>query len=270
MRLSDVADARAALRAIPSDLPYPQWFKTGCAAIAAGLSIDDIDAWSSGASNYKDRQDIERTFRNITPEGGITPATLFHMAKQYGYQETEKHMLESCVSAPEKSRPSTKHTSLNPTKILNDITAACEPADSSHPYIEEKLGLPDGLLVYHGSLMIAGQNCDGSLVLTLRDLDGNPVGMQFIPLEGKKVFLPKVTLPSEACLVIGGSLATAEKAYIVEGIGQAWTAHQATRAPAVACCGKMRMLGVAKAIHRKHPRLLLVIVPDSENSHAAR
>lgn len=263
MEAPDMARARAALHSIPPDLPYDKWFKVGCSAIAAGLSINDIDTWSSSGSKYRGRQDVERTFRDIAPEGGTTAATLFYLAKKHGYQETEKHKLESCVSAPEKSHPPTKPSSPNPTKILNDIAAACEAADPSHPYIEEKLGLPDGLSVYRGSMTIASQNCDGALVLTLRDLDGNPVGMQFIPLEGKKVFLPKVTLPSEACLVIGGSLATAEKAYIVEGIGQAWAAHQATRAPAVVCCGKMRMPGVAKAIHAKHPRLLLVIVPDA-------
>jgi hypothetical protein len=40
--------------------------------------------------------------------------------------------------------------------------------------------LADGLRVYHGPLAIAGQPCDGSLVLPCRTLAGDLVSLQFI------------------------------------------------------------------------------------------
>jgi hypothetical protein len=258
------------LWAIPSDFPYPEWFKVLCAAKAEGLSIDDVDSWSSTGSNYKGRHDVERTFRNIKMDGGIGPGTLFYLAKQYGWEETANLNPERPLAVPVTRRFLKKEAAPNSSEILEDITACCEPATASHSYIQKKLGLPDSLLVYRGNKTVAGFNCNGALVLPLSDLDGTLVGVQFIPLKGEKVYPLGTKLPPEACLVIGGELADGGTVYIVEGIGQAWTAQQATKLPAVACCGKARMKGVAEAIHAKFPNLLLVIVPDAEKPHARR
>lgn len=268
MSLLDIGRALDALTVIPSDLPYPEWFKVGCAAIDAGLSIDDIDTWSSTSSNYKGRRDVEKTFRNITPGGGITRATLFHMANQYDYRLAGRNRLPLPPLAPKNSRLT--HPIPSRCEILADIAAHCGPANAAHPYIQQKKGLPSGLLVYKGPKTINGHDCNGALVLPLTDLDGNVVGVQFIPLKGEKVFPFGTKLPPEACLVIGGELANGGTVYIVEGIGQAWTVHQATGAPAVVCFGKARMAGVAKAIHGKHPNLRIIIVPDGNGeTHAA-
>jgi putative DNA primase/helicase len=66
---------------------------------------------------------------------------------------------------------------------------ACKPATADQEYIGRKRGLPDGLRVYRGPLTIAGQACAGSLVLPCSTLAGEVVSLQFIPTEGKKLFL---------------------------------------------------------------------------------
>jgi putative DNA primase/helicase len=269
MPFGDIARSRAALMSIPSELPYPEWFKILCAAKAAGLSIDDADAWSSTGSNYKDRPDVERTFRNITPDGGITEATLFHMEQQYAHQKIGKQRFKGSSPAPKNPHPSKKQSIPTPSTVLGDIAAKCEQATASHPYIQKKLGLHHGLLVYKGTKTIHGYDCDGALVLLLSDLDRNVVGAQFIPLEGEKVYPFGTKLPPEACLVIGGELADGGTVYIVEGIGQAWTVHQTSGAPAVVCFGKGRMAGVAKAIRARYPSLQLIIVPDAKGETEA-
>lgn len=45
--------ALSALCHLDPGMPIDQWHAAGRAAIAAGLTIDDIDTWSSAASNYR-------------------------------------------------------------------------------------------------------------------------------------------------------------------------------------------------------------------------
>jgi hypothetical protein len=129
---------------------------------------------------------------------------------------------------------------------------ACEPATADQEYIERKRGLPDGLRVYRGPLKISGQVCAGSLVLPIRTLAGEVADLQFVILKanvvpGKpdKMLLPGVQVSRwpDACLTIGGPIKPKGMVYIVEGAGQAWSAHQATRRPAVCCFGVGRVEG---------------------------
>lgn len=268
MAMIDTARALAALKLIPPDLPYVKWFKALCAAKAAGLSFDVVDVWSSPASNYKGRQDVERTYRNIKPDGGITESTLFHMA--YGdCQAGGKRKHKRRVPSPGNQRPCNATSTRTSQEIVADILANCEPASDSHPYIEKKLGLADDVLVYRGAEKIGGQNCHGALVLPISDLNGVIVSVQFITLQGKKINAKGIKWPVDACFIVGDTLAQADKVYVVEGIGQAWTAQQAMRAPAVVCFGKGRMEGVAKAIYAKYPKLRLIIVADAERPNAS-
>ncbi|MBL8367873.1 MAG: AAA family ATPase, partial [Candidatus Accumulibacter sp.] len=145
-------------------------------------------------------------------------------------------------------------------------------------YIERKLGLTDGLRVYHGPLKINGQMCDGALVMPLYTLAGDLVNLQFVMLTAHvrpntkdrgKLFLPNCKL-SDACLIVGGPLKPDGVAYIAEGPGQAWSAHQATRAPAVVAFGAGRMAGIARALRQHYKAARLVVVPDvGKESQAA-
>ena len=47
MARNDIERARKALRFIPPDLPRDKWHTVGRALISAGMTIDDIDEWSS-------------------------------------------------------------------------------------------------------------------------------------------------------------------------------------------------------------------------------
>jgi hypothetical protein len=58
--------AHSALCSIPSDLDRDTWHRIGRAGIAAGLTIDDIDKWSSKASNYAGTKDVHSAFRSVT------------------------------------------------------------------------------------------------------------------------------------------------------------------------------------------------------------
>jgi putative DNA primase/helicase len=257
--MDEIDRARAALQSIPPDLPRDEWHAIGRAAIAAGLDIDDLDEWSSGADNYEGRRDIESAFRTIKPEGGTGDGTLFHYAKEYGYSSTETDRPAQSINRPPKTphRPVKQAVNVDPAEIWS----RCLPADAADAYINRKQGKRDGLRLYPATaapLTIRGQNMAGYLALPCWD-GADLQTLQFIPPDGgDKLNLPGASFGAGFFTV--GEIT--DRAYIVEGIGQAWAVNKATGAAAVVCFGAGRMATVAKALKAKHPAARLVIVPD--------
>jgi putative DNA primase/helicase len=268
MRTRDIERARKALTFIPPGLPREEWHEVLRGGKAAGLTDQELIEWSARGHNYKGAADVRAALKGITPEGKTGAGTLYYIAAKYGFPLKGKRAAKLEFPPYEHASPVVAQPAQDIAAVLAEVAAACEPASTAHPYIKQKLGITEGMHVYRGIKKIAGHNCNGALVLPLNDLEGQPVSMQFITNDGAKVFLPGIEIKPEACLVIGGELANAKKAYVVEGVGQAWSAHLATRAPAIICFGKGRMAGVAKAVHHRYPDLLLVIVPDAGGQHA--
>lgn len=102
--MTDTDRARAALAAIPPDLPRDDWHAIGRAAIAAGLTVDDVDEWSASAENYSGHRDVVAAFRTIKPDGGTGAGTLFHHARQDGFGDAENPALPSLSTNPRKPR----------------------------------------------------------------------------------------------------------------------------------------------------------------------
>jgi hypothetical protein len=82
----DVAQARAALFSTDPGCSRLEWHEIGRAAIAAGLSVDDLVEWSSTAANFRSDADVRRAFRGITSAGGTGPGTLFVKARAAGWR----------------------------------------------------------------------------------------------------------------------------------------------------------------------------------------
>lgn len=262
--MTDTDRARAALRTIPPDLPRDEWHAVGRAAIAAGLTVDDLDTWSAPATNYKGRPDVVAAFRTIKPEGGTGAGTLFHHARQYGFGDAGSARPAQPISRPAKAphRPAKQAASIDPAEIWSRCQRELDlPADPADAYINRKRGKPDGLRLYPATaapLIIRGQNVGGYLAVPCWDGDKLQT-LQFIPpAGGDKLNLPGASFGSGFFTV--GEIT--DRAYIVEGIGQAWAVNQATGAAAVVCFGAGRMATVAKALKAKHPAARLVIIPD--------
>lgn len=262
----EIDRARSALWSLDPGCPRDEWVKHGMAAKAAGLEFDDFHQWSAGAGNFKDESECRSVWRSIKTDGGVSAASLFRSARDAGWVDSTEIPARPLQSrqierkAPEPSKP--------PPYEPASLWSACKPATADHEYIARKLGLPDGLRMYSGSLSIAGQSLDGALALPCPSLSGDLASLQFIPPEGKKVFLPGVKLPADACLIIG-DIREGRPVYLVEGIGQAWSAHQSTSCAAVVCFGWGRVAGVAEALRAKYPSARLVIVPDAGKEEQA-
>lgn len=260
-----------ALRSIPPDLPREEWHEAGRAAIAAGLSVDQVVEWSRPAHNFKNEQDVRSAFRTITPEGGTGPATLFHLAAKHGCREEKLHRShqrrQTHPNKPAQRGVSDVHA--------QEIWDRCETATAAHPYIRSKdaegVSVEGLRVVSEGDpLRIMGESMTGALVLPVVRPDGTLSSLQFItPPEtaerlrarGKttKPNLPGASL--QGWLTVG-ELAPGGVAYLCEGIGAAWACYKATGAAAVVCFGWGRVKTVAQALRNQDAEARLVLVPD--------
>lgn len=250
MSATDIARARDALFSIDPAIPRAEWARVAMAAKAAGLSFDEFDGWSSSADNY-DAAGARDTWRSVSADGGIQAGTLFHMARQCGWDG------KSGTSRPTQApKPAPK-----PKPV--DVEAAWsrfEPV-SEHSYITAKDGLPDGLRIAPEGdpLRIAGHAVAGWLAVPAYDADGVLQSLQFIPEpgHGKKLNMPGCTMAGGRFVV--GDLAAGGDVYLVEGIGQAWACHRATGRAAVCCFGAGNIARVVESMAGDYS---LVIVPD--------
>ena len=267
--LTDTARASDALYSIPPDLPRDEWVRAGMAAQSAGLNFDIFNDWSAQAGNY-DERDARDTWRSFKPGKGVGAGTLFKLAAENGWRmgadKPQRQAATRPVEPPHKPAPG-----MSPA----DVWSRCEAATNAHPYIMQKraAGVPlDGLRVLPAgdALRIGGEPMAGSLVVPVIRADGTVSSLQFIAppdvaarLKAKgnpgKLNLPGASV--EGWFTVGG-LMPGGVAYIVEGIGAAWSCWQATGAAAVVCFGSGRMRAVAAQLRQRDAAARLVLVPD--------
>lgn len=265
---TDIDRARAALHALDPGAERAEWVRAGMAAKAAGLDFEDFHDWSAGAGNYRNEADVRAVWRSIREDGGIQAGTLFGMARAAGWSDEAPRQTHQ--NRPQRTTERRTHEAPPKAPALDvaALWASCAPATAEHGYIVRKHGLPAGLRVYHGPLTIAREAVAGCLVVPCYAIDGTLKSAQFIPPgEGKKLNAPG--LPMDGLFVVGriphqGAGATL---YLCEGIGQAWSCHQAANAPAVVCFGAGRMEAASKALAARYPLARRVLVADAGKEH---
>ncbi len=251
----DHARAHEALSAIPPNLPREEWHRAGRAAIAAGLNVDDLIEWSRPAGNFRSEQDVRSAFKTITPEGGTGPGTLFRIAAEHGHNPT--------LNGDHKHQPTNITVTPRPGQSAAEVWARCEPATWENPYIQRKnaAGAPlDSLRVLPADdpLHIGGNGMAGALVVPAYDAEGELLSLQLIPPEGKKMNLAGCPMAGASHIVGTGD----GPLHVVEGIGAAWAAWQATGHRAVVAFGWGNVRRIAEQLRQKEPAAKLVLVPD--------
>jgi len=258
--------ARRALEALDPGVPREEWVRAAMAAKSAGLDVDDFIEWSRRAGNFKSEADCRSTWRSIDANGPVKAATLYAMARDAGWREHDSraYLPAARPIVPVLTPPSqaAQEAAGRAAADARSTWESAQPATPEHPYIERKLGLADGLRVYRGPMRVAGQSLDGALLVPAFDADGALVTWQAIPAEAgaKKLNAPGCRVAG--MFTVGGPVRDGEPVYVAEGIGAAWSAHQASSAPAVVAFGAGRMETVARELQTRFPALRLVIVAD--------
>ena len=260
----DTARATDALHYLDAGCTRDEWHKIGRAAIAAGLTIDDLDTWSATGGNYAGSRDVQAAFRTIKPEGGTGAATLFKLARNAGWSDGKTGPQRK--PAPAQSRQPEPQRKPAPGMSPSEIFGRCETATNQHGYIAAKKaqGVPlDSLRVVPqgDALRIAGQSMAGALMVPAYAPDGELQSAQFIPPPGggKKVNLPGASMAG-AAFTLGPPDGPA---HLCEGIGAAWAVWQATGQRAVVCFGWGNVRRVAEGMRERDPAARLIICPDT-------
>jgi putative DNA primase/helicase len=262
--------ALSALSAIPNDLHRPEWHRAGIAAIAAGLLIDDIVAWSEPGYDKFNEHDVRDAFKTITPGGGITERTLFQIAFENGWTDDSK------THAPEKKPTKPQQSHVEPRKPLPGMNAAevwarCLPVPLSHEYAVRKQ-LSDRVLTLlrvvptNDKLYIAGTPCVGYLVVPCYAPDGQLQTLQFIPPEHgvRKLNLP---YPIKGTTLTVGS--ATDTTVFVESMANADSVWQSTGYESICCFGSGNIKGAIADYRSREPDKSIVILPDRGKENEA-
>lgn len=256
----EVERARAALNALDAGCDRETWVRVCMAAKAAGLDEADFIAWSENAANFDSKRDCRSVWRSIREDGGIKAGTLFALARENGWREPVNGHSRPHQRAqePRKAEPRPERPPFDFRAVWRDS----EAATAAHPYIGRKLGLPDGLRVYRGPLQVAGQALDGALLVPVLDANGDLQSWQAIPPDGDKRSAPGAPIRGGS-FNVGGAVHDGEPVYLVEGIGQAWSAYQATGKPAIVCFGAGNVETIARQVREQHSAARIVVVADA-------
>ena len=270
--VNEIDRAHDALHFLDAGCDRDTWHKIGRAAIAAGVTVDTLDAWSSSAGNYTGTRDVQAAFRTIKADGGTGAGTLFLMARDAGWSysnEPQQGPMQASKKAAEPPRQPAP--GMSPADVWN----RCEGATNAHSYITQKraAGVPlDGLRVVPAcdALRVGGESIAGALVVPVIRPDGSISSLQFIAPPNVAARLKakgkpgKLNLPG--CPVQGSftvsKLLPGGVVHICEGIGQAWACWQATGDAAVVCFGWGRVRAVAAELRQHDASARLVLVPD--------
>ncbi len=195
--MNDLDRARDALAHIDAGIARDAWVRIGMATKSAGLSFDDFHNWSATGGNYVSENDCRAVWKSFDESGAVTAATLFGMARDNGWSDTQRTNRNRPALPPAKpakapQKPVKKATNMN----ADAVWARCIPASLADAYVHRKQGTPDGLRVYPTTappLVIREQNVAGYLVVPCWSGDKLQT-LQFIPPEkGDKLNLPGAT-----------------------------------------------------------------------------
>ena len=177
-------DVRDALSHIPSD-ERTLWVQMGYAihdALGADAGWAVFDEWSQKSEAYIPSH-AKSVWRSVCKPGAITAASLFHTARQYGYQGSPRRAQLS----PEEVEARKRAREAEERRIAEEVAAAERKRD----YIMGRLHL--GTSPYLVSKGFDGDKARGYLykgitILPYRNLEGKVQSLQFIDEEGEKRF----------------------------------------------------------------------------------
>jgi len=257
--------ALSALHAIPNDLHRPEWHRAGIAAIAAGLLIDDIVAWSEPGYDKFNERDVRAAFKTITPGGGITERTLFQIAFEHGWTDDSKTHAPVTNRPTKPRKPPVEPRKPAPGMSAAEVWARCLPVPLSHEYAMRKQLSDTALKLLrvvplNDRLYIFGTPCAGYLAVPAYSNDGTLQTLQLIPPGKGETKLNLAGAPMKGATFTVG--AATEKTVFVESIGNADSVWTATGYQSVCCFSSGNIKDVIADYRSREPDKSIVILPD--------
>ncbi len=268
---------RAALAHIPANLPRDEWARV---AMALKSEYPDdtgrglFDAWSATAEGY-DASATASTWRSVKAGGGVTVATLLHIARQHGFELPKADQPPAPPSLAELARRDAERQQAADHEAAQRQAAHAAAAEAARalwagasdsgtsPYLARK-----GVQA-HGLRFLP----DGTALVPLRDADGVLWNVQRIaperPAKGTDKLFQKGGRKSGLWHLLGQPEGAAV-VLVAEGYATAASLHQAGDWPVAVAFDAGNLAHVAKALHQQHPGALLVVCGDDDRATEAR
>jgi len=257
------------------------WIECGMAIKAelGDAGFDAWDSWSATADSYRAR-DAAASWKSFKASGGVSIGTLFHHAKQYGYQcnTTSKPIPPTPDELAQRQAKRKAEADLLETRrtaaankaeaIWNAPTSALEagcPAVIEHRYLKRKGIQPHGSKVFRGSLVIGGMDCNGALMIPMK-LHGKIISLQFISSKGEKRFLPN----GEKGGYLIGKIEAGKPVCIAEGFATGASIHEATNHAVIVAFDAGNLRKLAEALREKNPGAVIMLCADDDESGAGQ
>ncbi len=280
---------RAALAHIPANLPRDEWARVAMAIKSEypdGAGLDLFDAWSASDPDRYDRKAVLSTWKSIKAGGGVSVATLLHLAKEHGFTLPKADQAAAAPTAAELAERERQRVERQRQEQAERLAAhegaaaealnlwegngqpVTDPAQA--PYLVRKGVRAHGVRFTH----------PGTLLVPLRDASGKLWNLQQIaparPKGGtpEKLFLKGGRKSGLWHLV--GELASATEAsgpavlLIAEGYATAATLHEATGHPVAVAFDAGNLRHVARALRQQYPDALLALCGDDDHATEAQ
>ena len=275
-----IEEAERALYCIPANCPEEEWKDSGMAfASEFPNDLAIFDAWSQQAPDKYNAADLKSRWRRWASHNGKTIATLFHIAKNYGYKRTpnaaplsteqraqnERDKATRQAEAQRKAEQQAEDEAHAQQRAATQwATMADAPAD--HGYLLKKGIQNHGLKLFKGDLKIAGMQIDGCLMVPATDIDGTVKSLQFIhpeiPGHAGKKNLPQA--PMKGLFWKLGDFLTDGHIYLAEGPATAASIHEASAECTLCTFSAGNFLTVAKLVREPYPQAQIILCADDD------
>jgi putative DNA primase/helicase len=251
----------------------------------AGLDL--WDRWSSNSDKYR-AKDVAAAWKSFDSNGQISIGTLFHYAKQYGFQHDHayKSLAPRTGQTAEPYRIAAELAAKEEAEIAREradtalkaaaIWRAATEVETHHPYLERKQVSPVATLREIEACVAANilgyspkssmQRLTGRL-LVVPVKQGNKLStLELIDGDKRKTALAGRGSKS------GGYWATeplpeaVDTLLIGEGVATVLSSRAASGYPAIAALSSGNLLAVAKAMRERYPAATLIILADLEKA----
>ena len=269
---------RAALAAIPANLPHDEWVRIAMAVKSEfpgdeGLAL--FDEWSATAIDSYNPKNVRTAWQSINAGGPVKIGSLLREAKTHGFVPASsatapaahpEAFLADARKASERVRKREADQAKREAK-KNDAAAHAvalweQASEAPHAYLARKG-------VHSHGLRVAP---DGWLLVPLRNASGTLRNVQRIAADKRADGPDKFYLPGGQKSGLWhelGTLTGADAILIAEGYATAASVHEATERPAVVAFDVGNLLHVAKALRAQHPTALLMLCGDDDQATQA-
>jgi putative DNA primase/helicase len=267
----------AALHAIPAALPRDEWVKVGM-ALKSELNDSEgfalFDEWSATADGYNAAA-ARSTWRSIKPGGGVSIGSLFHLARQHGFELPKADAPAHQPNAEEREaqararREAAKREERE--RIERQRKAAAEAArlmteasaEGSSHYLERKRVQAHGCRFLGAVLLVPLHDASGELwnvqrIMPIKPDDGGPDKL-LLPGSRKAGLHHWCGDPEGASILL-----------LAEGYATAASVHEASGIPCAMSIDAGNLEPVARALRGRFPKARIFIAADDDRPTQAR